>query len=274
LEGLAVLRAAQLSTTPLLLCVVDGTSTGGLGGTRASLERWQRRIGNARIVDLRALRERELGGSRGEAGRPAAGAGLDAVSAKATAPAGATAVAATRPPRTLKTMVFADFSGSSRIHDAAAPRFQETFWRVGAKQIEECPVKPLFASTWGDALYAVFESPIDGARFALRFLDGMREVDWIALGLGHATPIRIAVHTGPVFCGHDPIIDRDNYFGSSVTQAARIEPVTPAGMVYASEAFAATLAATGDGGFAPEYVGLVQLAKDYGESRIYRLDRR
>ena len=45
-------------------------------------------------------------------------------------------------------------------------------------------------------------------------------------------------------------------------------------MVYASEAFAATLAATGQDDYALEYVGLMPLAKGYGESRIYRLDRR
>ena len=77
-----------------------------------------------------------------------------------------------------------------------------------------------------------------------------------------------------MFCGFDPIIGRDNYFGSSVTKAARIEPVTPPGMVYASEAFAATLAATGSDEFSLEYIGRMALAKGYGESRIYRLDRR
>ena len=61
---------------------------------------------------------------------------------------------------------------------------------------------------------------------------------------------------------------------SSVTKAARIEPVTPPGMVYASEALAASLAATGQLDYALEYVGRLALAKSYGESRIYRLDRR
>jgi class 3 adenylate cyclase len=102
----------------------------------------------------------------------------------------------------------------------------------------------------------------------------MLEVDWASLGLSEPSPIRIALHAGPVFCGFDPIIGRDNYFGSSVTKAARIEPVTPPGMVYASEAFAATLAATGRDEFSLEYIGRMALAKGYGESRIYRLDRR
>jgi class 3 adenylate cyclase len=46
-----------------------------------------------------------------------------------------------------------------------------------------------------------------------------------------------------------------------VTRAARIEPITPPGSVYASEAFAATLAASGRQDCALEYVGEVSLAK-------------
>ncbi len=171
-------------------------------------------------------------------------------------------------------MLFADFAGFSRVHDAVAPFFQESFWKIAAGQIAAAPAKPLLASTWGDALYVVFDAPRDGAAFALSFLENMLEVDWASLGLSEASPIRIALHAGPVFRGFDPIIGRDNYFGSSVTKAARIEPVTPPGMVYASEAFAATLAATGRDEFSLEYIGRMALAKGYGESRIYRLDRR
>ena len=152
--------------------------------------------------------------------------------------------------------------------------FQARFWKIAAAQIEASAVKPLMANTWGDALYVVFESAQDAAEFALQFLARMHDVDWTAAGLSDTSEIRIALHAGPVFCGFDPIMGRDNYFGSSVTKAARIEPVTPPGTVYASEAFAATLAATGQFPYALEYVGLLPLAKGYGESRIYRLERR
>jgi len=173
----------------------------------------------------------------------------------------------------LKTLLFADFAGFSRLHDAFAPLFQTRFLDIVAAQMAAPTVKPLTANTWGDALFAVFEASHDGAEFALRLLTGMLEVDWTAAGLPDTSHIRIALHAGPVFCGFDPIIGRDNYFGSSVTKAARIEPVTPPGMVYASESFAATLVANGDDGFALEYVGRLPLAKGYGESRIYRLAR-
>jgi len=179
-----------------------------------------------------------------------------------------------RPQRTLKTLLFADFAGFSRLHDAFAPLFQGHFCRIAAHEIAASPVRPLMANTWGDALYVVFDAPRDGAEFALRLLAGMRAVDWTALGLSDESQIRIALHAGPVFRGFDPVMGHDNYFGASVTRAARIEPVTPPGMVYASEAFAATLAATGRNDYVLEYIGRLALAKGYGESRIYRLDRR
>jgi class 3 adenylate cyclase len=174
----------------------------------------------------------------------------------------------------LKAMVFADFAGYSRLSDANVARFQQTFWTIAARQIEAMGAAPDFANTWGDGLYLVFDTPRDAAAFALELRAAMRAVDWRPLGLPEGSQIRIGLNAGPVFCGFDPVIGRDNYYGASVTRAARIEPVTPPGTVFASEAFAATLAATGSQGYAIEYVGRVGLAKSYGEARVYRLDRR
>jgi class 3 adenylate cyclase/tetratricopeptide (TPR) repeat protein len=273
LEGLAALRAAQLQTVPVLLCVIDAAAPGGVGGTLSAFRRWQRHFGAPQVIDLRALRTKSAPAvpteDSGDPARPAAEAGAPSPSALSAMPD-----VAGRPRRTLKALLFADFAGYSRLHDAFAPLFQARFWQIAAEQLESSPVRPLAANTWGDALYVVFESAPEAAEFALRFLARMLDVDWTAAGLTDTSQIRIALHAGPVFCGFDPIIGRDNYFGSGVTKAARIEPVTPPGMVYASEAFAASLAATGQDDFALEYVGLLPLAKGYGESRIYRLDRR
>ena len=142
-----------------------------------------------------------------------------------------------------------------------------------AQQIQACAVPPLEANTWGDALYVVFAQAEEGAdlRWPAR-THGRDRLD--GAGPGRSSQIRIALHAGPVFCGFDPIMGRDNYFGSSVTKTARIEPVTPPGAIYASENFVATLAAAGQDQYAFEYMGRLELAKGYGESRIYRLEPR
>jgi hypothetical protein len=269
-EGFAMLRAAQLQTSPTLLCVFDPDDVARVGGTRESVERWTRNVGPPEIIDLRALRARAE--ARAPEGVPIDVSGESATTLRAIAPA--QRATAARPPRMLKTMLFADFAGYSRLHDAFAPLFQQQFLEIGAALIEASPIKPLEAKTWGDAVYAVFASPRDGAEFALRFLEGMLRIDWTAAGLSSTSQVRIALHAGPVFRGFDPVMGRDSHFGSSVTRAARIEPVTPPGMVYASEAFAAALSATGQRDYALEYIGRLPLAKGYGESRIYRVDRR
>jgi class 3 adenylate cyclase len=269
-EGLTALRAAQLETTPSLLCVIDAAAAGRVGGTRGSFERWRGRFGEPDVIDLGALRTRAAQHAPASS-TPAsvATAQPEALPIDKRAPH-----AAERPRRMLKTLLFADFAGYSRLHDAHAPLFQGRFWQIVADELGASAVKPLMANSWGDAIYVVFDAPDDGAEFALRLLASMSAVDWTATGLTDSSQIRIALHAGPVFTGFDPIMGRDNFFGSSVTRAARIEPVTPPGMVYASEAFAATLAATGRDDFALEYIGELALAKGYGDSRIYRLDRR
>jgi class 3 adenylate cyclase len=261
-EGLAVLRAEQLQTEPSLMCVLDPEEPGPVGGTRQAFERWREHIGEPELIDLRGLR-RSLPSPR-RAAPPRGGV---------PASMGATEVAPGRLERTLKTMLFADVAGFGQLHDSFAPLFHARFLDIVAKQIAAMPAAPLEANTWGDALYVVFEHAADGAAFALRLLEHMLAVDWTSAGLESTTRIRIALHTGPVFCGFDPVIGRNNYFGSSVTRAARIEPVTQPGEVYASEAFAATLAADGQHEYALEYVGRLALAKAHGESRIYRLTR-
>jgi len=263
LEGLASLRAAQLETVPTMLCVLDVGTAGHVGGTHSSFERWRRNVGPPQVIDLRALRERECSST-------APAVRTDSVTLAMTQ----VATTQARPQRTLKTLLFADFAGFSRLHDAFAPLFQTRFLDIVAREIAAAPIKPLDSKTWGDGLYIVFESPEDGAEFALRLQASMLAVDWKAAGLSETSQIRIALHAGPVFRGYDPIVKRDGYFGSSVTRTARIEPVTPPGMVYASEAFAATLIASGKRDDALEYVGRLALAKGYGESRIYRLERR
>jgi len=266
-EGLSRLRAAQLETFPAMLCVMDPESEGALGGTRAAFERWTDTVGSPDVIDLRVLR----GGVPAPSRRHLPGAHDEPhVSSPIV---GGVSSAFERPHRSWKAMMFADFAGFSRVQDAFAPQFHERFLEIAAAQIAGAGVKPLDAKTWGDGLYVVFDSAREGAEFALGFLERTFDVDWTAAGLSSTSRIRIALHAGPVFTGFDPVMGREHFFGSSVTRAARIEPVTQPGTVYASEAFAAALAAAGHDGFTLEYIGRLPLAKAYGELTIYRLDR-
>src|SRR6185437_3813800 len=128
-------------------------------------ERWRRNINEPHVIDLRALRTAASGAA------PAAPEATPPPRARTGSTTRQDPDRANQPQRSWKTLMFADFAGFSRVHDAFAPQFHEHFLRIGATQIAESPVKPLDAKTWGDGLYLVFDSPQDGAEFALGFLD-------------------------------------------------------------------------------------------------------
>jgi len=86
--------------------------------------------------------------------------------------------------------------------------------------------------------------------------------------------LRLALHAGPVSACVDPVTQHTNYIGSHVSWAARIEPITPHGQVYASQPFAALAAAQGVSSFTCDYVGQVPLAKEYGIFPTYHVRSR
>jgi len=86
--------------------------------------------------------------------------------------------------------------------------------------------------------------------------------------------MRIGLHYGPVQKVFDRVQKRHGYMGVHVTRAARIEPVTKAGMVYVSEAFAAALAVDGDDDLVCDYRGRRAHGKKSGKAPLYELRRR
>ena len=83
--------------------------------------------------------------------------------------------------------------------------------------------------------------------------------------------LRLAAHYAPVFAGQDPVEETGTFFGTQLSFTARIEPVTPPGMIFVTEAFAAQLALEAPDAFVLEYAGEVKLAKAYGQSRLFSL---
>ena len=61
------------------------------------------------------------------------------------------------------------------------------------------------------------------------------------------------------------------YTKPHTSRAARIEPITPPGQVYASSAFAAVAAASGAEGISLRYVGTIPLAKRAGSLALYHV---
>lgn len=173
----------------------------------------------------------------------------------------------------IKAIMFADVVGYSKLPETAIPKYVAQFNQRVSRLIAESSSSPINVNTWGDGLFFVFSGVEDAGRFGLDLRDLVMKTDWIDLGLPTNLNIRIAVHAGPVYVNFDPVVRQMTFTGAHVSRAARIEPITHEGEVFASEEFAALAAADQSKGFTCDLVGTTALAKSYGLFRIYSLER-
>ena len=101
----------------------------------------------------------------------------------------------------------------------------------------------------------------------------MGSTAWDEKGLPKNFGLRIGLHVGPVYACEDPVTGRRTFVGSHVARSARVEPITPPGHVYASQAFAALAAVEGVGAFTCHYVGQTPLVKGFGTMPTYHVRR-
>lgn len=258
IQGMAFLRARELAVDPHMLVVSDRSQPGAIGGTLATLATWASQEKSHSIIDLAAIR-----------------ATTTNAQIKAHVAAGEKVrVPVTAAGRTIKSLLFADVKGFSRLPEEYFPIFFTTFLGLVPKTLQDIAVTPLEISSRGDGLYAVFATPEDAARFATALSDAVGAIDWRAMGLPTDTHVRIALHAGPVFTAIDPVTEKLAHYGTQVTRAARIEPIVVPGQVLVTEPFAAVLASRPDSGFSCDLVGTEPLAKGYGAARLYRLRRK
>jgi class 3 adenylate cyclase len=253
IHGMALLHARELESLPVLLTVREPNSVEIPGGTAAVAQAWKQKGGEVAEIDLAAL--------RGD-GRPPNGE-----SAPSTDRSSTTA------PRSLKSLLFADISGFSRLAEQHTPRFVGMFLDICKSILDELDHPPADANTRGDALFMVFDAPGHAAEYGLKLQQAARRIDWRAYGLDAGTGVRTGLHTGPVYRVHDPVMGKDTFYGTHVNRAARLEPIVQPGHIFVTEAFAASLAADDETGFRCQYIGATALAKNYGEAKLYRLAR-
>jgi class 3 adenylate cyclase len=168
-------------------------------------------------------------------------------------------------------LIFADIVGFRRLHDEDLPRFWEVVMGSIARIVERFGTRVLFRSTWGDALHLVTEDATTAAEIAIAIQARFEELRATETGGLADIELRLAAHFAPVFAGHDPVVDTTMFYGSQLAFTARIEPITPPGMIFVTELFAARLVLDAPQRFNLEYVGELALAKLYGSYRIFSL---
>jgi class 3 adenylate cyclase len=258
LHGLASIRGEQLETEMIPLAVWDRKPGDGAGGTASIVEHWQS-VGHAvEIIDLAELLEQHYPNFVAAA-TPAPDRQARAPETDAELPAEMIAI------------LFADAVNFSKLSEDEIPRFVRSFLGTIGELANNSNYPPIMKNTWGDGLYFVFKSVKDAGKFALELSERLGAIDWTEKGLPKEMSLRIALHAGPVYSCVDPVTGQPNYIGTHVSRAARIEPITPPGQVYASQAFAALSAAQHVKEFTCEYVGRTPLAKGYGTFPTYHV---
>jgi len=273
LHGLATLRATFLTTAPYLLAVWDMMPGSLVGGAADFIDQWED-IARLRIIDLDSLLQQrpELAG--------------DSIPAMPDLDSAADEEVGEG--RVIRSMMFCDIAGYSKLKEEHTPVFLD-FLRIISAGMNRLDTQPIAINTWGDAIFAVMDKASPMAEYAQTLQEMVAAADEeLRDRLPHPLSLRISLHAGPVFQASDPICGRQNFYGSHINRAARLEPVTVIGHVYATQQFVAVLTAEQsaqrseaqnrgedfDEKFACEYVGVLSLAKDFGKQAVYHLRRR
>lgn len=170
-------------------------------------------------------------------------------------------------------MLFADFTGFTRLADDELPAFSSVLLGDLAAAIRAEGERVLYVKNWGDAVHAVTADAATSARLACAML-ALVEARRSRGGGFAAMGLRVAAHHGPAWRLADPFGGPPTWLGSQLTFTARIEPITPPGIAYVTEAMAARLALEAPEQFHTEYAGELDVAKRYGKFRLFSLRNR
>jgi class 3 adenylate cyclase len=265
LLGLAAIRCRQLDSTLIPLAIWNEEPGDDLGGTASVVENWKKLGYEPEIINLKKICRRTDLPPAGRQRRPLQRSrpAVSGIARTSEESFGSRVVA----------ILFADAVGFSKLAEAEVPRFVQHFLGAIAQSSNRFADSIIAKNTWGDGLYFVFSDVDLAGNFALQLADLVTKQNWEEKGLPRGLNLRIALHAGPVYEFDDPITGNRNYCGTHVSRAARIEPITPPGQVYASEAFAALSAAQRTRDFACDYVGQTPMAKGYGTLPMYHVRR-
>jgi class 3 adenylate cyclase len=259
--GMARLRARVLETRLYGLAIMENRQDTRAGATAALVETWQQQ----RI----AVEEIHMPKFASDAACAIAGSATASLAMPIDSTPDASRSSSFK--HEIRAMLFGDAVGYSGLSEDQTPNFITQFLGAVAALNASSAERPIHVETTGDGLYMVFADVRQAGHYALQLNQLITTTDWVSRGLPGGLNIRIALHCGPVYHGRNPVTGAPLFTGPHTSRAARIEPVTPPGQVYASSAFAAVAAASGVLGLRLQYIGRMPLAKGYGLLGLYHV---
>lgn len=260
LIGLGILRARMMASIPTFLGVIDMSDISSRlkAGSSDMLHLWPFK-NSQRIIDISSIPKTNP---------------TNLKHPEVTKTNASFSKAPYQMQRVVKCILFADIVGFSKMNEEQTPYFMYELLHTISENIYKLEKQPEVINTWGDAIFAVYESASDMMNFAFVVNQIILNTDWLLKKLPENTSIRIALHTGPIYLGIDPITRKPNAYGSHINRTARMEPVTLPGYIYASEQFAATLIVETGEEYDFNYVGIIELPKNFGKQEIYSIQRK
>ena len=229
MHGSAVMRGKFLTTDPHLMAVWHSRTDSIPGGPADFIDRWTD-ISTLHLIDLD-----ELGENSGN---------VEKIDLSLVQPQKFSLTfdpfISKSPDRVIKSMMFSDLSGYSKLQDEHIPSFLDFLEKLNGA-IEKIGISLESLNTWGDAVFAVADSAIKIADFGLSYCDIIETLGKKYPEFPFPIRARISLHSGPVFLAQDPFVKKINFYGGHINRAARLEPVTAVGQVYATQQFVALL---------------------------------
>lgn len=276
MHGSAVMRGKFLTTEPHLMAVWHSRTDSMPGGPADFIDRWTN-ISTLHLIDLDEL------GDPGSAEKATDKIDSELVKRQKLS-LNFDPFIDKSPDRVIRSMMFSDLSGYSKLRDEHIPSFLDFLEKLN-KAMEKIGISLESINTWGDAVFAVADSAIKIANFGLQYCDLIEELGRKYPEFPFPIRARISLHSGPVFIATDPFIKKMNFYGGHINRAARLEPVTAVGQVYATQQFVSMLhGETNDERnefiqrnlkyyerYSTEYVGTIALAKSFGQQEVYHL---
>lgn len=254
--GRACLRQQHLAAPLSQIVVWDGEQTDTVAGTYTDRQTWANLGRDGHTIFSSPVGRPLSRGESGLLGKPNVDRGLS-----------------NKKPYSI---LFGDIKGFSALPDAQLPLFVERVLGCIAEVINDIKETEgldsvLMANTWGDGLFVVMKDTNIAAKCSLAMQHAMSKLGDSETEFENPVELRLGIHFGPIYEIEDPITKRTNYFGEHVNMAARIEPITPPSQVYVTESFAAQLTLSRGVNYKAEYVGIMPMAKNFGELGMYLL---
>lgn len=168
-------------------------------------------------------------------------------------------------------LLIADVKGYSRLDKREKLFFASNFMGEMADVLQKFDNSILGRKTQGDSLFLVFTDLLSCVKCAQELKGRTLDVDWTTYGMSSQLIMRISLDAGPCYSYSDPITNLLDFCGDYVVRAARLEPVTPPGNIYASETFVAVAKAYDIKNVQFEYAGQVELPKGYGRMQAFHV---